>query len=98
MVWISALVLTVLSYYIKDTYTIPVLASAAWIISGLSMIHVQIIGYDNMGNGHPYTMIASFELSKAGQLGTAVFFSLIGVVMALNTFGWLMNEVIEDEG
>jgi len=92
MAWITAMVFTVLSYYAKNNYSFPIIAGLCWIVSGASLSHVQVIGFDTMGNGHPYTLIPALEITKVGQLAMLFLFCGIGVILFMLTFGWMINQ------
>ena len=98
MVYITALVFTVLSYYARNNLAFPVLAGLSWLVTGVSLVHVQIVGFDTMGNGHTYSIVAALETTKVGQLATVFLFAGISTVMFLLTSGWaIRNKRVGDD-
>ena len=90
IVWCTALVFTILSYYAKNNYTFPVIAGVAWILVSMGFAEVTYYGWTAAGTQLTRTVQAG-DPNTTGMVGAIYFFGGIGLVMLLMTGAWLIS-------
>jgi len=90
IVWCTALVFTVLSYFAKNNHAFPLIAGIAWILTAMSFGEVTYIGFTSMGTPVSDTIQAG-DPNTAGQVAAIWFFGGLGLVMIILTGGWVLT-------
>lgn len=90
MVWFTSLFFTLLSFYVKNNWTFPLIAAIGFIVVAMSLGEVTLYGFDTMGNAHHYD-ITMGDANTAGMLGSYYWYWGIGMVFILLTGAWLLS-------
>ena len=81
---------TALAFYVRNNWSLPLIAAIGWFATALSLGEVAIYGYDSMGNAHPY-YINLGDPHTVGMFGMYYFFWGIALIFIVLTFGWVIS-------